>query len=130
MKLIKIKKMIILENFTFITSITLVIFGIYILIFQRNLIKIVLGLNLIEYGVNLYLVSLGYKMNAIAPIFTLATKTNMVLPTPQALTLTSIVIGFATTSLLLSLIILIWKHYGTIDSGKISEEVRKNYEFF
>lgn len=117
--------MIVIENFTFITSMALVIFGIYILIFQRNLIKIVLGLNLIEYGVNLYLVSLGYKKNAIAPIFTLASQANMVLPTPQALTLTSIVIGFATTALLLSFIILIWKHYGTIDSRKISEEVRK-----
>lgn len=115
----------IIVNFTFITCMTLIIFGIYILIFQRNLIKIVLGLNLVEYGVNLYLVSLGYKKNAIAPIFTFASQTNMVLPTPQALTLTSIVIGFATTALLLSLVISVWKHYGTIDAKKISEEVRK-----
>ena len=39
----------------------------------------------------------------------------MVLPTPQAMTLTAIVIALATTALILSLIMLIYRHYGTID---------------
>jgi len=41
----------------------------------------------------------------------------MVLPTPQALTLTSIVIGVATSALLLSFAIVIWKKYGSIEIG-------------
>lgn len=110
-----------IENFPFIASVILMLFGIYSIMFQKNLIKIVIGLNLFEYGVNLYLVALGYKHNAIAPIFTLASQTNMVLPTPQALTLTSIVIGFAVTALILSLSILIWKNYGTIDVNEITK---------
>jgi multicomponent Na+:H+ antiporter subunit C len=43
----------------------------------------------------------------------------MVLPTPQALTLTAIVIGLATTALLLALIMLLYKHYETLDVYEI-----------
>mgnify|MGYP003799690469 FL=1 len=45
--------------------------------------------------------------------------TTMVLPTPQAMTLTAIVIALATTALLLSLIMLVWRHYGTLDIDEI-----------
>ena len=39
----------------------------------------------------------------------------MVLPTPQALTLTAIVIGLATTALMLSFVMMIYRHYGSLD---------------
>lgn len=91
----------------------------YAILYKRNLIKIVVGMSLIESGVNLFLVSLGYRNGGIAPIYTNAPSTNMVLPTPQALTLTSIVIGVATTAMLLSFCMVIYKHYGTLDSRKV-----------
>jgi multicomponent Na+:H+ antiporter subunit C len=43
----------------------------------------------------------------------------MVLPTPQCLTLTAIVIALATTALMLSMIVLLHKHYGTLDIDEI-----------
>jgi multicomponent Na+:H+ antiporter subunit C len=43
----------------------------------------------------------------------------MVLPVPQALTLTSIVIGVAVLALILSVIIQIYRHQGTLDSRKV-----------
>jgi multicomponent Na+:H+ antiporter subunit C len=43
----------------------------------------------------------------------------MVLPTPQALTLTSIVIGVATSALVLSFAMVLYKKYGTVDIDKI-----------
>jgi len=46
----------------------------------------------------------------------------MSLPVPQALTLTSIVIGVAVLALMLSLIIHIYRHYGTLNVTKIKEE--------
>lgn len=106
-------------NLPFIACAALIILGIYTLIFKRNLIKIVIGLNLVESGVNLFLITLGYKSDSIAPIYTMAGKEEMVLPTPQALTLTSIVIGLATTALILSFAILIYKHYKTVDASKV-----------
>lgn len=95
--------------------------GLYTVIFKRNLIKIVMGISLIESGVNLFLITLGYREGGGAPIFTQAEDTNMVMPTPQALTLTSIVIGVATTALLLSFIIMIYRHYKSIEA----EDVRR-----
>ncbi len=109
-------------NFPYIVSMLLVAIGIYALLFKRNLIKLVIGISLVETGVNLFLVTLGYRTAGIAPIYTYAPEAkSMVLPTPQALTLTSIVIGLATTALLLSFAVFIYRHYGTLDVRKIKE---------
>lgn len=108
-----------IDNFPFITCAILVALGIYAIMFKRNLIKIVIGLSLIESGANLFLITLGYRADSIAPIFTYAPQESMVLPTPQALTLTSIVIGFATTALMLSFVMMIYHRYQTVDSRKV-----------
>jgi len=92
--------------------------GLFAIVFKRNLIKIVMGITVLSSAANLLLVVLGYRNGAIAPIFTSASETYMVLPTPQALTLTSIVISFAVTALMLSFAILIYRHYGSLDSRK------------
>jgi multicomponent Na+:H+ antiporter subunit C len=66
------------------------------------------------------LITLGFKKGAVAPIYTQAPSGQaMVLPTPQALTLTSIVIGVATTALILSMAMMIYKHYGSIDVDEV-----------
>ena len=108
-----------MENIPYIVVGFIVFLGLYTVMFKRNLIKIVMGISLIESGVNLFLITLGYREGGGGPIFTQATNTNMVLPTPQALTLTSIVIGVATTALLLSFIIMIYKHYKSIDAKDV-----------
>ncbi len=109
-------------NLPFVVAVLLVVFGIYTLLFKRNLIKLVIGISLVETGVNLFLVTLGYRTAGIAPIYTFAPEAErMVLPTPQALTLTSIVIGLATTALLLSFAVFIHRHYGTLDVRKVKE---------
>jgi len=100
----------------------LIALGFYTIIFKKNLIKIVIGIALIENAVNLLLISLGYVADGYAPIYTLApvgTLNAMVLPTPQALTLTAIVIGLASTALMLSLAVMVHKNYKTLDSKKL-----------
>jgi multicomponent Na+:H+ antiporter subunit C len=69
-------------------------------------------------AVNLFLISLGYRDGSIAPIFTNAPDLQMVMPAPQALTLTSIVINIAVVALMLSFAIIIYQHNGTLDSRK------------
>jgi len=94
--------------------------GLYAILFERNLIKIAIGISLLEASVNLLLIVLGYRTGGSIPVFTLAGEgQTMVLPTPQALTLTAIVIGLATSALLLSLIMLLHRHYGTLDVREI-----------
>ena len=107
-------------NFPYVAVVIFIGLGIYTLMFKKNLIKIAIGVCLIENGVNLFLITLGYRKGAIAPIYTQAPYGQaMVLPTPQALTLTSIVIGIATTALILSVAMMIYKHYETLDTDQV-----------
>ncbi len=108
----------ILLNAPFFAVAALVLVALYIMMSQRNLIKIVMGVAILEAAVNLFMVTLGYRQGGIAPIFTDAPGTLMVLPVPQALTLTSIVIGVATTALMLTMIMLIYRHTGETDAEK------------
>ncbi len=109
-----------IDNLPYIAVGLFVGLGVYTLMYKKNLIKIAIGVCLIENGVNLFLITLGYRKGAIAPIYTMAPSgQSMVLPTPQALTLTSIVIGIATTALILSVAMMIYKHYGTLDTDEV-----------
>ena len=103
----------------------MVAIGLYIALFRRNLIKVALGLSIIETGVNLFLITLAYNHGdrLSAPVFTSqilgGTSPTYSLPTPHALTLTSIVIGVATTALLLSFIMQLYKKYGTTTTDEM-----------
>jgi multicomponent Na+:H+ antiporter subunit C len=107
-------------NMPFLVVGILFFLGLYSILFERNLIKIAIGITLLEASANLLLIVLGYRNGGSIPVFTLAGEVEtMVLPTPQALTLTAIVIGLATSALLLSLIMMLYKHYGTLDVREI-----------
>lgn len=108
-----------LENY--LCSIVLIVLGLYAIITKKNAFKIVLGMGLVDYGINLMLVSAGFRVNGTAPIFDAPTQTQyfFVDPVPQALTLTSIVIGACVTALALSLVVKIKEHYGTLDTDKV-----------
>jgi len=99
----------------------LVFIGLYVILTRKNLIRVIIGLSLLETGVNLFLVSLGYVRGGTAPIFSGSgtEAAGMVDPIPQALVLTSIVIGMAVLALALSLAIRLYRHAGTIDLAKI-----------
>lgn len=104
-------------------SVGLIIIGLYIVLTKRNLIKIIIGLDLFETGIFLLLICTGYVEGGTAPIFSSAElePSLMVDPIPQALVLTAIVIGVATLALALSLAIRLFRHYGTLDVRKIRE---------
>jgi len=113
-----------IEYLPFLVVVAMILIGLYAVLFRRNLIKLVFGISIIESGINLFLILLGYRDEGVAPIFTsLPSGTTypeeMVLPVPQALTLTSIVIGVAVLALMLSLVMHIYRKYGTLDVQKI-----------
>lgn len=107
-------------NIPFVAVAALISIAVYMIIAQKNLIKIVMGLSILASGVNLFLITLGYREGGVAPIFTAtpaeAVPADMVLPVPQALTLTSIVIAVATLALMLSMVIRIYRNTGSLDS--------------
>ena len=102
----------------FIVVAALIAFGISAVVLKKNLIKIVMGVSIVGSGVILFLVAAGYREGGIAPIFTNAPGFGMVLATPQALTLTSIVINLAVVAMMLSFAIMVYSHYGSLDSNK------------
>ena len=96
--------------------------GIYGLLSNRNIIKMIVGLIIAEHAVNLFFILVAYRRNGRAPILSADVPiTQMVDPLPQALVLTAIVIGLATTALLVALAIRIYGKYGTYDIAKIRE---------
>lgn len=96
--------------------------GIYGVLRKRNLVKIIVGLGIIEYSMNLFFVLLGYRIHGRAPIDAQNQDIlNMVDPLPQALVLTSIVIGLGVTALVISIAIRIYEKYGTFDITKIKK---------
>jgi multicomponent Na+:H+ antiporter subunit C len=109
-------------NIPYIAVVGLILIGLAAVIFKRNLIKIVIGITIIQSGVNLFLITLAFRKDSIAPIYHGTGSRLMSLPVPHALTLTSIVIGVAVLALMLTLIIHIYRHYKTLDASKIGRE--------
>jgi multicomponent Na+:H+ antiporter subunit C len=90
--------------------------GLYTVIVRRNIIKKLIGLNIMETAVFFFYISLGYMDNGIAPIRVGGAQPGqMVNPIPQALILTGIVVAVSVTALALSLVILLYRQYGTLD---------------
>ena len=109
-------------TFNYIASFFLIVLGFYTIITKFNLIKTVIGLSIADYGVNLLIISIGYNAGGTAPIFTageLNAASYFVDPIPQALTLTSIVIGACVTAMSLALVMKLHESYGTLDTREI-----------
>lgn len=106
----------------YIASFFLITLGLYTIVTKHNLVKTVIGLSIADYGVNLLLISIGFNPGGTAPIYTwteLNRASFFVDPIPQALTLTSIVIGACVTAMSLALVIKLEEQYGTTDTREI-----------
>jgi multicomponent Na+:H+ antiporter subunit C len=107
-------------NASYFVVALLALMALFAIVTQKNMIKLCVAIAILGSSVNLFLVLLGYRHGGEIPIYFLkGAGETMVLPTPQCLTLTAIVIALATTALMLSLIILLHKHYGTLDIDEI-----------
>jgi len=108
----------------YILNATLFALGLYCLIAKRHIIKKIIGMVIIEYSVNLFLILIGYRKGGIAPILEPGADIthfikNSVDPLPQALVLTSIVIGLGTLALMAAFAIKLYDKYGTFDMSEI-----------
>ena len=104
----------------YILCTVLLLLGVYAVLAKKNLVKIVIGLLIIEYAVNLMLILIGYRSGGSAPIVTNAEHAiqetiSFVDPLPQALIVTSIVIGLGTTAMVISLCLRLYEKYETFD---------------
>ncbi|MBR0058066.1 MAG: cation:proton antiporter subunit C [Methanobrevibacter sp.] len=116
------------------TSIALVVIGLYAAIFVDNIIKKIIGINFIEEGANLFIVGIGYKAGGIVPILmpnmnTTWFASNASYPLPYGLVLTSIVIGASTLAVMLALVMVLYRKYGTLSTSLMLADTSKQEEY-
>lgn len=97
--------------------------GLYIVVARGNLVKKIVGLNIFQTAVFMLYISMGKIKGGTAPIFPTDMKVDPDVvysnPLPHVLILTAIVVGIATTSLGLALIVRIREEFGTIEEEEI-----------
>lgn len=105
----------------FIGAFLLFVFGLYIVMVKKNLFKIIMGAGLMDSGINLLLISIGFRLNGNVSFFISDWKDGMffVDPIPQSMVLTSILISTCVTALALAMTVKIKEHYGFMDADKI-----------
>lgn len=104
----------------YLLCVVLFLVGVYCVATKRNLVKIIIGIGISGYALNLFLALLGYRAGGRAPIFPDSRAAGeMVDPLPQALALMIIVVGLGGTSLLTALAVRLYEKYGTFDIRRI-----------
>lgn len=108
------------------TGALLILIGMWGMLTQRNLVKIIIGFSIMDTGVHLVMVSLGYIPERTAPIVGENVSignaaATVVDPVPQALVLTAIVIGLAVTALMLTIAVKLGRENNSLSIDTYKE---------
>lgn len=104
--------------------------GLYCVLAKRNLVKIVMGLSVMEASTYVLLLSFAYRPDSTAPVLlnppsgvksSQLAHGNVADPMLQNICLTAIVIGVAVTAVFLAVTVRIAQHYRSIDSNDVRE---------
>ena len=94
--------------------------GLYCILMKKDMVKIIIGVSIMDCGVYLLLILIGYRIDGRSPIKApFQDVQNMVDPLPQVLVLTAIVIGVAVLGLLIAVALRLYEKYGTFDITEI-----------
>lgn len=109
--------------------VAMILFGIGFanLFFQKNLIKKIIGFNIMDTAIYLFLAEKGYIVGRLAPIIADGVQDAEVYinPIPSGLVLTGIVVSVSVSALMLSLTIRLYHRYHTLDLDVISAKLKK-----
>ncbi len=108
-----------LDNMNYTAAIILFLVGLYTVAATPNLIKKIMGINIMETAVFLFIVSIGYLDGGAAPVVDGSPNAGMVNPIPQALILTGIVVAVSITAVGLAICIMLYRRFGTLDAREI-----------
>ena len=110
-----------LENYEAAVAVTLFGIGFCMLLFCRNLLKKVLGLDIMDTGTFLLLADRGDIFGRDVPIIVdgVTDFSNYVNPIPAGLVLTGIVVSVSVSAILLALTVRIYETYHTLDIDKL-----------
>ena len=116
-----------LTNITEVVAMLLFCIGFANLLFQKNLIKKIIGFNIMDTAIYLFLADKGYIAGRLPPILVDGVQDveTYINPIPSGLVLTGIVVSVSVSALMLSLTIRLYKRYHTLDLDEISAKLRK-----
>lgn len=110
-------------------AVAMLLFGIGFgnLLLQGNMIKKIIGLNIMDTAIYLFLAEKGYITGRVAPIITNGVQDMeaYINPIPSGLVLTGIVVSVSVTALMLSITIRLYQRYHTLDLDEISTRLKK-----
>lgn len=101
----------------------MILFGIGFttLLLHKNMIKKIIGLNIMDTAVYLFLAAMGYIEGRVAPIIEngVTDVRHYINPIPSGLVLTGIVVSVSTTAIMLALTIRLYRKYRTLDLDEV-----------
>ena len=110
-------------------AVSMILFGIGFttLLLNRNMIKKILGLNIMDTAIYLFLAAKGYIFGRKVPIVTgsMPEPETYINPIPTGLVLTGIVVSVSVTAVMLSLTIRLYRRYHTLDIDEITRLVKE-----
>lgn len=117
----------IVANVHFLGAVIIFVIGLYMVIAHANLIKRIIGINIMSSAVFYFFVAIGNISGGSVPIVdpNLITPVRYINPLPSALILTGIVISVSFTVYALALVIKIFQAYGTLNQEEIVKMMRK-----
>ncbi len=115
------------NNYGEAVAMILFVIGFGNLMLQSNLIKKIIGLNIMDTAVYLFLAEKGYISGRVAPIVVDGVQSvgAYINPVPSGLVLTGIVVSVSVSALMLSLTIRLYQRYHTLDLDEISLQLKK-----
>ncbi len=115
-------------NIYSVASVILFSVGFTALMLHRNMIKKIIGFNIMDTAVYLFLASKGYIEGRKAPIIVdnVRRVEAYINPIPAGLVLTGIVVSVSVTALMLSITIRLYNRYHTLDIDEISLRSRRD----
>ncbi len=119
-----------LTNYEEVAAVILFVIGMANLLLQPNLIKKIIGLDVMDAAVYLFLAAKGYIEGRTAPIVVdgILDAEHYINPIPAGLVLTGIVVSVSVSALMMALTISLYREYHTLNLDEIMMKLRKEEE--
>ena len=108
--------------------IAMIMVGFYGMMAKNNLMKKLIGMNIFQWSIILYYISIGSKKGGTLPVVIpgqAARAADYINPLPHVLMLTAIVVGVATTGIALALLVILYRKYGTLEEDEIIKAIKQ-----
>jgi multicomponent Na+:H+ antiporter subunit C len=124
----------VVSKYNYWIYISLMMIGLYAMIARNNLVKKIIGMNILQTAIILFYISVGAKKDATLPIIEHGHNESLpavhaadfINPLPHVLMLTAIVVAVATLGVALALALRVYSQYNTLEEDEIYSQIKQN----